>query len=677
MSDPLHSLAAIRLTSSLGDDLLDVEGFHAEEEISRPYLWTVDLASDDREVAIEGLLRTPVLLTCAMSDESELLLHGVVRRARQTGVHASHGTYQIEIVPAFWFASLSRNVRIFQNLTARDIVETVLKEAGIADFRFDLTDGLPTRDYCVQYRESDFDFVSRLLEAEGIHYYFVHEERKHTLVMSDRVDLAPAFEGGKLPVLPSEHDGSRGLRQVSLDHGVHPGSVELRDYDFEQAPAPLRASVTGEGPEAVVDYHPGRFRSRREGDRWARIELEREEGASPRLHGEGCALELRAGHRFDLEGHPRGDANDGHVVLRAHHRAWGFGYRSTEGAVEAGSLTAVEAVPFRIPWRPPLLTPRPRIAGYQTAMVVGKSGEEIWVDRHGRVKVRFHWDHWADSDDENASCWVRVSTTWAGKQWGALQLPRVGEEVIVGFLEGDPDQPIIVGRVYNDDRKPPYPLPDEKTKSGVRSRSSKNGDAQTFNEIRFEDLKGKEELYIHAERNHLLVVENDRTERIGHDSVTEVTHDRTATIEKNESLTVGEDRTATVGGKEEITVGKDRSRSVGGEDSLTVTEGRSTSIGRDDALTAGQKVKVTAGTSITLEAGTTLTLKVGSNKIEISQSGITIKAAQVGIQATGGVNVKGATVEVNAKAVAKVEGTMTSVKGKALLELQGGLTKIN
>ncbi len=676
MPDEFQVLREMRLSTRQGEDLFHVEGFLAREEISRPFLWTVDVVSDDREVDLENLLRDPVLLTLVMSDDEKLFLHGRVRRARQTGVEETHGSYQLEIVPTLWFASLTRNVRIFQDQTLKDILTAVLQGAGVADFRFELGEEGPTREFCVQYRESDLDFISRLAEESGVHYFFEHTSDKHTLVFSDRIRLSPGSPVGPFVVRPRDAHAARGLHELSLDHGVHPGSMELRDYDFLQAPTPLRASASGQGPEAVVDFHPGRFRSGSEGERWARIDLEREEGTAPRLMATGSALDLRAGFRFDVEGHPNRKINRGFVALRLEHQVSGFRHRSA-GDDAVLCLTHLEALPVDAPWRPPLRTPRPRIAGYQTARVVGKPGEEIWVDKYGRVKVRFHWDHWADSDDENASCWVRVSTTWAGKQWGAIHLPRVGEEVIVGFLEGDPDQPIIVGRVYNDDRLPPYPLPDEKTKSGVRSRSSKNGDAQTFNEIRFEDLKGKEEIHVHAERNHRMVVENDRIERIGHDSDTEVKNDRKATIGKDETLTVGENRSATVGEKETITVGKDRSRTVGGSDALTVSDDRSAKVGKSATLTVGQDRKVTAGQKITLEAGTSLTLKVGSSKIEITSAGITLKATQITIQGKAAVEAKAPSVEVKGTTITKVEGAMTSVKGSALLQLQGGLTKIN
>ncbi|CAN5817096.1 type VI secretion system spike protein VgrG1b [soil metagenome] len=682
----------IRVSTTLGPDAFMLQGFRGDEAISRPFVYTLDLVSEDPQVDGKALLRSEVTLTVPRPEAEDLHVHGLVRKFIQLGQSEGLTFYRAEVVPWLWLLGLHRDCRIFQEMSAPDIVEKVFKEHGFSDFDFRLSGSYPAREYCVQYRESDLNFVSRLLEQEGIHYFFEHSKDQHLLVLADRSTLAKACDGGETQVAVDARERKDVVRRLRATHGVYVGAVELRDFDFKEAPEPLWVRMSGDGEEQVYDYHPGRFTSRDEGERYARLALEADEVRHQVVTGNGNCRYIRPGYRFDLVGHYRGDLNSGYFLTEVVHEADGGDWRSGDG----GTLdyrVDFAAVPVDVPFRPRRRTSKPRISGSQTAVVVGKEGEEIWVDKFGRVKVKFHWDR-SDPKDESASCWVRVSTSWAGKNWGAIQIPRIGEEVIVDFLEGDPDQPIIIGRVYNGDHMPPYDLPANKTQSGVKSRSSKDAESKNFNEIRFEDLKGKEQFYIQAEKNKVVLVKNDRTETVhGNETIT-IKKDRTENVEKNESITIGEDRTESVGKNETITIAADRTEDVGGDEVLKVEGDRSHSVGGDEALSVSGDASLTVNGDrtesvtgditvdskgkILIKALTSIELKVGANSIKIENSGITVKGIQVKIEGSAMAEMKAPMVKVDGSAMVEVKGGgMAKVEGGGMLMAKGGITMIN
>jgi type VI secretion system secreted protein VgrG len=403
------------------------------------------------------------------------------------------------------------------------------------------------------------------------------------------------------------------------DQVIQPAAYTLGDYNFEKPALDLTANQTGNGSGnwEIYDY-PGEYDSKSEGDTYANIRLEEQESPGVVITGAGTGRSFATGFKFDLKEHYRASENATYVLTSVNHSAYEGGtYPGLNGGAEQATYSnTFTCIPFAIPFRPPRVTPRPQMQGSQTAFVVGPSGEEIYVDKYGRVKVQFHWDR-RGKNDENSSCWIRVSHLWAGKGWGAVFTPRIGQEVIVDFLEGDPDQPIITGRVYNATAVVPYTLPDEQTKSTLKSYSSKGGGG--FNEFRFEDKKGSEQIFIHAEKDQHDRIKNDRYEIVGNDSHLIVTKDQMEQVKGDKHLQVKGDQNEKVDGSVSLKAGQDLQQKVG----------------MKMALDAGQEIHLKAGMNLVVESGTNLTLKVGGNFININPGGIFIKGTMVMLNSGG------------------------------------------
>ncbi len=662
-----------KIKTPLGKDVLLLVGFSGVEAVSTPFEFTVDLYSEDDSVNGVDLLRKPVTLHVNLAGGGERVFHGLVREFSQGGQIETLVSYRMKIAPAFWFLSLTGESRIYQHMNVLDIARKVFKEQGVTEVDFQCKRSYPELDYCVQYRESHFDFLSRLFEDEGIHYYFEHTADKHTLVLSDDSSSAKTCPGAApanmaVTTAPwQEHDV---IVAIESEYLVHTGKTTFRDYDFEQPSLSLEASASGRQPGEWYDY-PGGFNSVGEGSRYAKLQVE-EDGAEHRLiHGEGNCRYFLSGHKFSLQGHYRADMNGSYNLVEVRHAGQSGDYRTWEDA-DVDYRNDFVAMPVATKFRPKSETPRPIIGGTQTAVVVGPGGEEIFPDKYGRVKVQFHWDR-DGKKDENSSCWVRVASTWAGKQWGFIQIPRIGQEVVVAFLEGDPDQPLIVGSVYNAEQMPPYALPGEKTQSGVKSRSSLQGGPDNFNEIRFEDKKGSELIRLHAEKDHSIEVEhnrdehvgNDETYDVGHDQTVHVGHDRTETVDNDESITISGNRTESVAKDETISIDGARTETVGKDETITITKNRTESVGKDENVDIGQHRTVTiaknetlnigetratevgkdnilkVGKKYVLEAGDEVAIKTGDASITMKKDGtITIKGKDITIQGSGKINVK-------------------------------------
>ncbi len=647
----------MRVDTTLGADALLLEGVDGEEGISMPFRFTLELLSEDPAINGEGLLRTPAPVTLKLGDGGERVIHGLISRFTQLGRTAELTAYRAEIVPWLWLLSLSTDCRVFQKLSVLEIVEQVFKDLGWSDFEIKCTKSYAKREYCVQYRETHLNFVSRLLEEEGIFYFFQHSEDKHVLVLADgtsAVAPCPGQASARLAAQPGAWQEEDVVTALVREHAVQSGKVTLRDYDYLQPALQLEGSVSGDGDLEVYDY-PGGFVALEQGERCARLVLEEHEARRHVVHGESTCRAFRSGYRFDLKEHYRRDANQAYQLLRVRHTARGGDYRSGAGGTFEYSNSFV-AIPHSVPFRPPPSAAKPVVQGSQTAVVVGKSGEEIWVDKHGRVKVQFYWDR-LGRKDENSSCWVRVATTWGGKNWGFVQIPRIGQEVIVDFLEGDPDRPIITGRVYNAEQTPPYALPDNQTQSGVKSRSSKGGTTENFNEIRLEDKKGGELLYIHAEKDKQVEVENDRTESVGHDEKITIGNDRTESVGNNESITIEKNRTESVGENETISIGKSRAESVGKNETIDIKENRNETVGKNEEVSVGQNRTHSVGKTDELNVGKELlvsvadkiVIKTGEASITMKKNGdIQIKGNNILVQGSGKIQVK-ASSEVNIK----------------------------
>ena len=691
----------LRVTTGLGKDALLLERFSGEEGVSTPFHFVLDMLSENSAIAPADLLRKTIAVSIEIPGGETRVVHGFVKRFSQLGRRGGLAAYRAEMVPWLWFLSLTNDCRIFQNLSVSDIVSRVFKDLGYSDFKFKLMGAGPKRIYCVQYRESSLAFVSRLLEEEGIFYFFEHTDSKHTLVLTDHPSQVPPCPGAskvRMTLTQSWQMAEEALvTGLEMDHTAVTEKIELKDYDFEKPSAGMIANVAGNQKDEVYDY-PGGYVVKADGDRYARLRLEQKEAERELARGESNVPAFTCGHKFDLTEHPTRSLNRGYHLLRVRHSAAISNY--TTGAGEYEYSNSFDAIPSGVPYRPPLSTPRALVSGSQTAVVVGPGGEEIYVDKHGRVKVQFHWDR-LGKKDQNSSCWVRVSAAWAGKNWGFIQIPRIGQEVIVDFLEGDPDQPIITGRVYNAEQMPPYALPANMTQSGVLTRSSKGGSAANANEIRFEDKKGSEQLFIHAEKNQDIEVENDETHWVGHDrtktvdndETTHVKHDRTETVDndesisiggnrtesvaKEESISIGGSRTESVGKDESISISGDRTESVGKGESITIGGSRSESVSKDESVEIGANREVTVGKDEALSVGTARTVKIGKDdQLEVGKKLIINVADEISIKTgdamivmkkNGDITIKGKniTIQGSGKINAKADGDMV-LKGSKI-----------
>jgi len=666
----------VAVSSPLGEDVLVFRRMGANEHLSRLFEYRLDLYSKDPAIKLEDLLGQNMTVRLELPfGETPRYFNGFVSAFSQVGTSGRYAVYRATLRPWLWFLTRAADCRIFQEMTVPDIVQQVFREHGLTDFDVSLSGQYRQWEYCVQYRETDFTFVSRLMEQEGIYYYFKHQNGKHTLVMCDSYGGHEPVGGyEEIPYFPPDECDWRRRDHIyewAIAQEVQTGTYALNAFDYKVPKKNLLVNVVAptlrqhDGADFEVYDYPGEYVESSDGDNYARIRIEELQAQYERVQGRGDARGLAVGALFRLTDFPRDDQNREYLLVGASYELESDEYESTStgggGAVYACRFTAMDA---QQPYRAPRVTPKPVVQGPQTAVVVGKAGEELWTDAHGRVKVQFHWDRYGKAD-ENSSCWMRVAQVWAGKKWGGMYVPRIGQEVIVDFLEGDPDRPIVTGRVYNGDNMPPYGLPDNKTMSVLKSNSSKGGGG--FNEIRLEDKKGEEQLFIHGEKDFDLRVKNDRREFIGKDRHLLVKNDRFDKIENSAHLEITSDRMEKVGGNSHLTVGGDRMTAVDTSDNLAVAGDWNVESGADTNLSAGanhnQKVgqkfsleagmdihqktgmnfaaeggmavHVKGGMAVVIEGGTQLSLKVGGNFIDINPSGIFIQGTMVMINSGG------------------------------------------
>ena len=622
-----------RIKTPLGDDALLLNSFTGYERVSTPYRFVLELLTDDINLDMKGLLTQPAVLSIRLDEDTERHIHGLINRIKLVE-YGDDGlaVYQAEMVPWLWFLTLFTNCRIFQNKSVPDIVEKVFRDRGFTDYDLKLKGTYSPREYCVQYRETDFNFVSRLLEEEGIFYFFEQSEQKHQLILADDKSAFVACPNKSsaryAPALGGRLDEDSVLT-VEEEHKINTGKTSLTDYDFTKPHTSLFATVSGsdEGTtdEAGEDYdYPGRYTTKNEGDRYVKIRLEEREVQLVMVRGKSNCMGFECGYKFTLEEHVRDAANQDYSLLALRHQGKNTSYRS--GSPQPFEYTnEFEAIPNSVPFRPPRLARRPVIPSTQTAVVVGKSGEEIWTDKYGRIKVQFFWDR-EGADDDKSSCWIRVAQGWAGKQWGIIHLPRIGQEVVVSFLEGDPDRPLVTGSVYNDDQMPPYALPDEQTKSTLKSMSSKGGGG--FNEIRLEDKKGSEQVFINGEKNLDIQIKNDRQENIGNNRSLTVTNDKMEKVGRDSHVEVGRDMIQKVG--------RDHHLEIKGKAALKITGSHSLAVNGDviEQFSGNHSSQVTQNLylkamQVVIEASTGLTLKMGGNFITLDPSGIAISGSPI------------------------------------------------
>jgi type VI secretion system secreted protein VgrG len=604
----------LAIHTPLGDDVMLLLHFTCAERISDLFTIKAHVMVEKpnaSKVKAAALVGKPVAITMAVEkDKPPRYFHGIVRRLVQSGREEEADLYRLEIVPWFWRLTARHNCRIFQGRTIPEIVEEVFKDAGMAKFSMNLQKPHLKWDYCVQYRESDWQFVNRMLEQEGMYYYFSHKSDGHYLTLSDNPNgHVPVEPLSTLEYIPEA--GKKGhIVSWETSQELRPGKFTQRDHNFQlptkmlQVSEPSTMQIGDNANLEIFDY-PGEYAQlfqepdarlgdvEKEGERIVRIRMEQEEAAHNISSGSTEHGVLASGHTFTLARHFNKELNIKYVVTSVHHTAEQTPSYDANEEIRRPYAANFTCIPASIPFRPARRTPKPHIQGPQTAVVVGPAGEEIHVDKYGRVKVQFFWDRLGKGDDKS-TCFIRVATPWAGQQWGMIHIPRIGQEVVVDFLEGDPDQPLIIGSVYNKDMMPPYDLPANKTQSGIKSRSSKGGGASDFNEIRFEDKKGKEEIHVHAERNLTTTVEAAESRSVGASRSTTIHKDDKLTVEKGnlEIKVLEKDRTITV---------------VQGNNSLTVAKGnneRKTPLGKEDVM--AKEIQILALTGIKIICGASI-----------------------------------------------------------------------
>ncbi len=628
--------------------------FQGREAISQPYRFDLELVSERPDLDLQSLLHRPAFLAFAPDGSG---VHGLVHQAAQGESGKRLTRYRLTLVPQLAYLAHRTNQRIFQHLTVPQIIAQVLEEHGIqADaYRFGLGPVIyPPREYCVQYDETDLHVIQRLCEEEGIHYHFQHGASGHVLVFGDDQTIFPRLAATAYQQDSGLVADQPVIKRFGLRLETRTSRVTRRDYDFEKPRLTMEALFHSDFQPDLEDYdYPGRFTERARGKHLSQRALERHRHDYELAEGESDQPRLVSGHFLPLGEHPRSDWNQLWLLTEVLHEgkqpqvleeSVTSHVGSGDGFVQ-GYRNHFSATPWAIPFRPALCHPKPKVLGSQTAVVTGPAGEEIHCDEYGRVKVQFHWDRHGQADDKT-SCWLRVSSSWAGDRYGGIAIPRVGMEVLVTFLEGDPDQPLVTGCLYHKEHQVPYDLPANKTRTLFKTLSSPGGGG--YNELRIEDRKGAEQIYIHAQR--------DWDENIEHDQKIRVGHERHDTVEAN---SYSEFRA-----EEHLTVAGDRKVEVKPDDHLTVGQTQHIKLGTAQLTKAGREIHLKAGQKMVIEAGVELTLKAGGSFIKLDPGGITVSGPLARINA-GGAPGKGSGIKIKPPVL---PGVADSDKAGSLLE---------
>ncbi|TXY00050.1 type VI secretion system Vgr family protein [Vibrio mimicus] len=607
----------------LPEEAFVVTGYQGKESLSDSnfevsqacygFRYNIELASRQPSITAQQVVDKTAQLVMKRNGEPVQFVNGIVRQFSQGDIGHHHTLYSLVLVPALERLSLRHNSRIFQFKTVQDIISQILQEMSVVDFSFALKRTLSQREFCVQYRESDLAFVHRLAAEEGITYYIEQANGKHTIIFFDDNTLISKYSG-----LVSHNSLAGGqadtpfVSQFHIEHQSEPSHLTLKDYSFKKPSYGFLQEQKGSDlsfQQSSYEHYdfPGRYKDDGAGSAFSQLRLEYLRRESSLGSGKSNHPALRAGVKFDLSENLEASANRDWVVVEVTHQGTQPQALEEDGGHGATTYSnQFTVIPANKTWRAKP-QPKPQVDGPMIAKVVGPAGEEIYCDEHGRVKVHFPWDR-ESKQNEHSSCWVRVSQGWAGAQYGFMAIPRIGHEVIVSFLHGDPDQPIITGRTYHATNTSPYPLPANKTRTVIRTDTHQG---EGFNEIRFEDQAGQEEIFIHAQKDQNNVVNNDETTKVGHDRSENVGHD--------ETITIGNNRTETVGNNETITIGNDRTETVGGNEVVTIKGNtaettaiaKAETVGAAKALTIGAGYQETVGASKNVSVGLTYTEQVG------------------------------------------------------------------
>jgi len=622
----------IKIDTPLGKDVLLLRGLVGSEAISRLFQFQLDLLSENPSISFSDIVGKNVTVSLKQPDGSYRYLNGIISRFAQLATEEQFTAYRAEMVPWLWLLTRDADCHGFVNKAVPDIITQVFSDLGFNDFSNSLQASYEPIDYSVQYRESSFNFVSRLMEESGIFYFFKHEEGKHTLVLADSPTAHTSCPGQSNIVFGSVSGGPQRdiITDWQFEQELRAGKYSQQDYNFKTrgtnltAIEPTMYEVGGNTKYEIYDY-PGEHLTKDAGQTWSKVRMQEIEAGHLIVRGSSQCRMFVSGYKFTLEGHPRGDQNTEYVLTEVNHTASTDAFMSTGRAAGESYANSFTCIPSSVPFRPPRVTVRPHIHSLASAIVIGPEGSEISTDEFGRIQVMFPWDMYRYG---TGTAWCRVSQVWAGKNWGSIFLPRVGQEVWVDFEEGDPDHPIIVGGVYNALSMPPCPLPDKQNISGFRSKSTPGGGEHDSNVLTFDDTIGSEVFYMRAQKDMAVRVENNDDLKVMNNQTITITNNRTEVVQQgNEKITIQQ-------GNRDVTISM-------GNESLKISMGN-------------QSTKLDMGASTT-EAMQSITLKVGQNSIVVDQTGVTIKGLMVTIEGQG----------------------ITQVKGDGVLILKGGMTMIN
>ena len=643
--------AQISIASAKVSGLL-FRSMSADERLGRLFSFHLHFESQDANLDLSGLIGSPMTVKVNTEDGYKRYFTGIVCEASQTGVETVdnlvYAQYSVRLVPKPWLLGQKVDCRIYTDMTVPAIVQSVLSDAGYTDVKLSLSGNYAQREYCVQYREDCLNFICRLMEQEGIYFFFTHDESKHTMVLADSVSAhAVNKDFARVPYLNSSESVLRREATITTwasSRGMDAAKYQLTDYDPMSPKTALLATGTSDGhgtagsSDGVVAFDfPGTHKLADVGQHFAQVRAEALTVARSHYTGTTGACAVEIGGLFTLSDYPRQALNREYLIISTTIHLAGPGHASGSGSNEPSFQCSFEAIESSQSFRTLPTAVKPTVIGLQTAIVCGsKTDEDIVVDQYGRVQVTFHWNK-PDKPHAKSSCPVRVASSWAGRNWGAISIPRVGQEVVVSFLEGDPDRPLIIGSVYNADNTVPYGLPDNKTQSGIKSRSLQGGSAD-FNELRFEDKKGSEDFFMHAQKDMHEEVENDHVVTIDHDETVTIKNDRHHTINNNDTFDVG------------------------------------------------KVFKLTAGTQIELVTGSSSIILKSSGEIQINGINVTITgnssvkvAGQVQVDIGAGVSMKlhsDAMLDVEGGAMTTLKGAAVTATGDGMMQVSGGIIMI-
>jgi type VI secretion system secreted protein VgrG len=640
----------LRVLTAPWDKKFLLRSFSGKEAISQLFQFDLELLCEDHLIRFDALIGQKLAFGIKLADdETERCFHGYVSSFAQVPDEGRLARYFAKIVPWPWFLTKTADCRLHQNKTIPEIVTETFDRFGFSDYRLNLRGDYGKWEYCVQYRETAFQFISRLLEQEGIFYFFQHEKDRHILILADSRDSnRPCPVTSRVDYQEASHASQRmdedEVTDWQVQEEIRSGKYAMTDYNFETPSRDLSAGINSVIQQAGNQHleqfdYPGEYETRDDGHAWIRLRIEEEETAHRIVSGRSFCRTFASGYRFDLKRHPRTDQNDAFLLTSVIHMASAPAAHSAGDKEEPAHYSnSFTAIPYSVPFRPPRVTPRPWIQGCQTALVVGPQGEEIYVDNHGRVKVQFHWDR-VGKRDESSSCWIRVSQPWAGKGFGGVWIPRIGQEVIISFLEGDPDRPIVTGRVYNAEQMPPWDLPANKTQSGFRSNTV-GGTTESHNGIRFEDKQGAEEINLHAEKDWNNLINNDKGTHIGNNETLHVGGSRMVAVGGSQVTTVGGNQTIQIGAARSEIIGGAQTRMVKGNQIENVGAAKIVAVMGAESHTAAS-ISMKSGGAITMMSGAAFVVQSGST-LQITSGGfvsilapfITISASNIHLNGT-------------------------------------------